>query len=285
MTGNAELTAFGALSRMSLVAAVVLLAGCSATPAAGPGWTAQPAPSGTAAPGAGASGTAAPGSPPSGTASASPDAAGGAPASASATPGEPQGAATAASWKTFSDPARTVSFDLPTDWIAQSVPPEEGVLPGGLKVEVKKPDGTFVAALRTGLPPSSADCPESARRPYTVVSSVPFELSAEGGEGTIPPRMVYRVIQGYRYFGSYGITNLVGGTDGQACQLRNVVRGPAGKGDYSFGDLVALKAFAPDEKVAPAKAFDTLGQAAQYVNESADFANVQRMLMSLKVKN
>jgi hypothetical protein len=48
---------------------------------------------------------------------------------------------------------------------------------------------------------------------------------------------------------------------------------------------VTLKAFAPDEKVAPAKAFDTLGQAAQYVNESADFANVQRMLMSLKVKN
>jgi hypothetical protein len=93
------------------------------------------------------------------------------------------------------------------------------------------------------------------------------------------------VIQGYRYFGSYGITNLVGGTDGQACGLLNVVRGPAGKGDYSFGDLVALKAFAPDEKVAPAKAFDTLGQAAQYVNESPDFANVQRMLMSLKVKN
>lgn len=159
------------------------------------------------------------------------------------------------------------------------------MLPGGLKVEVKKPDGTFVAALRTGLPPPSSDCPESARHPYTVISSVPFELSAQGGEGTIPPRMVYRVIQGYRYFGSYGITNLVGGTDGQACVLRNVVRGPAPKGDYSFGDLVNLKAFAPDEKVAPAKAFDTLGQAAQYVNESPDFANVQRMLMSLKVKN
>lgn len=159
------------------------------------------------------------------------------------------------------------------------------MLPGGLKVEVKKPDGTFVAALRTGLPPSSPDCPDDARHPYTVISSVPFELAAQGGAGTIPPRMVYRVIQGYRYFGSYGITNLVGGTDGRACELRNVVRGPDGKGDYSFGDLVVLKAFAPDEKVAPAKAFDTLAQAAQYVNDSSDFANVQRMLMSLKVKN
>ena len=178
-----------------------------------------------------------------------------------------------------------MSFELPENWIAQSVPPEEGALPGALKIEVKKPDGTFMAALRTGLPPSSADCPEGARRPYTVISSVPVELSAEGGEGTIPPRVVFRVIQGYRYFGSYGITNIVGGADGQACELRNIVRGPAGRGDYSFGDLVAVKAFAPDEKVAPAKAFNTLGEAAKYASESADFANVQRMLMSLKIKN
>ena len=260
-------------SGVSLVAAAVLLTGCSGPQAGSPGWTAQAEPPGTASSAAAASASASSGA---GAASAT----GSAPAS-----GEPLAVPTAASWKTFSDPAKTVSFDLPADWVAQSVAPEEGVLPGGLKVDVKKPDGTFMAALRTGLPPSSTDCPENARHPYTVISSVPFELAAQGGEGTIPPRMVYRVIQGYRYFGSYGITNLVGGTDGQACELRNVVRGPAGKGDYSFGDLVALKAFAPDEKVAPAKAFDTLGQAAQYVNESTDFANVQRMLMSLKVKN
>jgi hypothetical protein len=158
-------------------------------------------------------------------------------------------------------------------------------LPGALKIEVKKPDGTFMAALRTGLPPSSAECPEPSRRPYTVVSSVPVEVAAAGGEGTIPPRVVFRVIQGYRYFGSYGITNVVGGADGQACELRNILRGPAGKGDYSFGDVVSVRAFAPDEKVAPAKAFDTLGEAARYANEGTEFANVQRMLMSLKIKN
>jgi len=165
------------------------------------------------------------------------------------------------------------------------VAPEEGALPGALKVEVKKPDGTFMAALRTGLPSSTAECPEASRRPYTVISSLPVEVATAGGEGTIPPRVVFRVIQGYKYFGSYGITNVVGGADNQACELRNTVRGPAGKGDWSFGDLVTLKTFAPDEKVAPAKAFDTLGQAAGYANESADFANVQRMLMSLEIKN
>ena len=48
---------------------------------------------------------------------------------------------------------------------------------------------------------------------------------------------------------------------------------------------MSLKAFAPDEKVAPAKAFDTLDQAARYAGEDVDFANVQRMLMSLEIKN
>ena len=261
----------GVLPGAAVLLAGALLAGCSTPSNSGPAWTAEPGDSGATA-------TASP----DGSASAGPSSGATAAASASATAGP---AATASAWKTFSDPAKTVVFDLPESWIAQSVPPEEGTLPGALKIEVKKPDGTFVAALRTGLPPSSADCPADARRPYTVLSSVPVELSAEGGEGTIPPRVVFRAIQGYRFFGSYGITNIVGGADGQACELRNIVRGPADKGDYSFGDLVSVRAFAPDEKVAPAKAFDTLDQAATYASESADFANVQRMLMSLEIKN
>jgi hypothetical protein len=264
------------VSGVSLLVAGALLAGCSNGASGQPGWTAQPDPSGVA--GAGASAPAredasSPASPPG---SATPG----------ATPsGSPRAVATAAAWKNFSDPGRTLSFDLPEDWVAQSVTPEEGTLPGALKIEVKKPDGTFMAALRTGLPPSSSECPEASRRAYTVVSSVPVELSAGGGEGTIPPRVVFRVIQGYKYFGSYGVTNVVGGADGQACELRNILRGPAGKGDYSFGDVVSVRAYAPDEKVAPAKAFDTLDQAAHYANEGSEFANVQRMLMSLKIKN
>lgn len=258
-----------ALAGASVLLAGALLAGCSTPSNSGSGWTTPPSGPGTTA---------------AATAPAS------AAASASATPGATGSAAaepvaTASAWKTFSDPAKSVSFELPQEWKAQSVAPEEGAQPGALKVEVKKPDGTFMAALRTGLPPSAAECPQDARRPYTVISSVPAELSAEGGEGTIPPRVVFRVIQGYRYFGSYGVTNVVGGADGQACELRNIIRGPAGKGDYSFGDLIAVRAFAPDEKVAPAKAFDTLDQAAKYAAESSDFANVQRMLMSLEIKN
>ncbi|MET3718477.1 MULTISPECIES: hypothetical protein [unclassified Arthrobacter] len=268
MTSTA--TSWG-LRTAALLMAGALVAGCSSAPGgSGTAWTAEPGTStGTGAPTSGAS---APASGPAATPSGSP----------STTSGP---AATASAWKTFTDPGKTVGFDLPEEWIAQSVTPGEGTLPGALKIEVKKQDGTFVAALRTGLPPSESVCPDAGKKPYLVISSVPVKLPGLMGEGTIAPHAVFRVIQGYRYFGSYGITNIVGGSDGQACELRNVVRGPAGKGDYSFGDVGVLKVFAADEKVAPARAFDTLDQAAKYVDESSDFANVQRMLMSLEIKN
>ncbi|MGO4493301.1 hypothetical protein AB4Y86_14590, partial [Arthrobacter sp. 2YAF22_2] len=202
-------------------------------------------------------------------------------ATASATAG-----ATAAAWKTFTDPGKSVSFDLPQDWIAQSVTPAQGTLPGALRIEVKDAEGRYLAALQTGLTPQPAGaCAADAAKPYVVVSSVPVELPHRGGDGTIDPHVVFRVIQGYKYFGSYGITNVVGGAAGKSCALQNLVRGPEGKGDYSFGDLAELKAFAADQKVAPAKAFDTLAQADKYVNDGSEFANVQRMLMSLKIKN
>ncbi|MCF3141013.1 hypothetical protein LRQ04_17325 [Paenarthrobacter sp. AR 02] len=192
--------------------------------------------------------------------------------------------ATALSWKTFSDPAKTVSFELPEDWIAQSLTPEADSLPGAVKVEVKDGAGKYIATLQTGLPAQAPSaCPAGQSRPYVVISSVPLDLPHSEGPETIDPRVVFRVIQGYKFFGSYGVTNVVAGSDGQSCELRNRVQGPAGKGDYSFADVPAIHAYAADEKVAPAKAFDTLDLAAKYAVHGSDFANVQRMLLSLKV--
>ncbi|CAM3331633.1 hypothetical protein PSET11_03254 [Arthrobacter ulcerisalmonis] len=255
-----------------VVATALTVAGCSTPATKGPAWTADP----------GASGATSPTPSQSAGTSNSPDNASVSPSTDATT----TRVATAAVWKNYTDSAKRVSFDLPQDWIAQSVPVAEGTLPGAIAVEVKKPDGTFVAALKTGLPPSSAaDCPEASRKTYTVISSVPVDLPTATGDGVFAPRVVFRVIQGYRYFGSYGITNVVGGAENQACELRNTVRGPASIGDYSFGDIPVLRAFATDEKVAPAKAFDTLSQAATYVDQGSEFAIVQRMLMSLKVTN
>ncbi len=254
----------------SLVLAAILLtaglAACSENSKSGPVWTA----------GSGSS-AAASGTPPAAAPSGSP--------TASGTPGgTPTAAPTAARWKKYSDAGQKVSFELPEEWIAQSVAPDAGSLSGALKVEVKDAEGEYIATLHTGLQPGKVPaCTPTAKRNYVVLSSVPLDIPHADTDATISPRVVFRVIQGYKFFGSYGITNLVAGTDGKACQLRNVVQGPAGKGDIYFGDLPAVHAFAADEKVAPAKSFDTLGQAAKYVEQSPDFANVQRMLLSLKV--
>ncbi|MGX9900522.1 hypothetical protein ACW0JT_12615 [Arthrobacter sp. SA17] len=270
MTGTG-ISASLRLTSVLLVAAAAMAA-CSNDGKGTPAWTAGASPSDSASQATTANPTETPVS-----------------ATAEATPSgaeTPVVGATASAWKVFNDPGKTVSFELPQEWITQSLPPVDGSLPGALKIEVKDSKGAYLATLQTGLPAAApVDCAAAAAKPYVVVSSVPVELPHADGEGTIPPRVVFRVIQGYKFFGSFGITNMVGGTDGKACTLQNVVRGPAGKGNYSFGDLTALKAFATDEKVAPAKSFDTLDQAAKYVNEGSEFANVQRMLMSLKINN
>lgn len=271
MTGTGTFpgnTSRGVRIAAALAIAAAALSGCSTDGKGAPAWTAGGGPSGSAASAEPSQG-------------ATPGATPGATASGTAAPGS-----TASAWKVFTDPAKNVSFELPQDWIAQSVTPEQGTMPGALKVEVKDAKGGYLATLQTGLQPQpAAACADAAAKPYVVVSSVPVELPHRAGEGTIDPHVVFRVIQGFKYFGSYGITNVVGGAGGKSCALQNVVRGPEGKGDYSFGDLASLTAFAPDQKVAPAKSFDTLDQAAKYVNEGSEFANVQRMLMSLKIKN
>jgi hypothetical protein len=276
MTGTA--LSRGARIAGALAVAAAAVSGCSGGGGGTPAWTAGSNPSGaTAGPDSGPGGTTTGAT----TGSAEPTASGSASGSESAAPGS-----TASAWKVFSDPAKNITFELPQEWIAQSVAPDQGTMPGALKIEVKDAKGGYLATLQTGLQPRAVPaCPEEAGRPYVVVSSVPVELPHRDGEGTIDPRVVFRVIQGYKYFGSYGITNMVGGAGGKGCLLQNVVRGPDGKGDYSFGDLTALKSFAPDQKVAPAKSFDTLDQAAKYVNEGSEFANVQRMLMSLRINN
>ncbi|MFD5278801.1 hypothetical protein ACFWIX_14750 [Pseudarthrobacter sp. NPDC058362] len=274
MRGQAARTPYPATAPALFAAAALFLSGCTGPGGGGSGWTAAP----EAPPASEAAGE-----DPGATATSSPSAT--SPGTADPSAG-PQPAATASAWKTYSAPDKSVSFELPEEWIVQSVSTAKGTLAGALALEVKKPDGTFMAALRTGLPPSSATCSEAAKREYTVLSSVPAgNLAAGTVAGTIPPRVVFRVIKGYRYFGSYGITNVVAGTDGRACELRNTVRGPAAKGDYSFGDVPVLRAFAADEKVAPAKAFNTLAEAGEYAAESEDFANVQRMLMSLEIED
>lgn len=257
-----------AVRAAAALALAMVAAGCGAGSAA-PTWTAVPS-AGTA--------SAAPGGPSAGASSPSAPAASG-PGSG----GTPSPGATSATWKTYTDPAKKVRFDLPADWIVQSADPAAGAAPGSLHIEVKKADGTFVAALQTGLPvPTSAPCDPAQAKPYSVLNSVPVTVPFADGPSVITPRFVFRVIQGYKYFGSFGLTALATpAQDGKACRLLNIVPGPAGIGGYSFADSVEVVPPSPQAQVAPLSSFDTLAQASAYVRDSGDFADAQRMIMSL----
>jgi hypothetical protein len=203
---------------------------------------------------------------------------------ASSATGTPSPGATSAEWKTFTDPGKTISFDLPASWIVQSAPAAAGSSAGALHFDVKKGDGTFVAALQTGLPvPTPQPCDPAQAKSYSVLNSLPVDLPFEDGPTAISPRFVYRVIQGYKYFGSLGLVGVATvAQDSKACRLVNIVPGPAGIGGYSFSDVLEVTPLAPDAKVAPLTSFDSLAQASAYVRDSGDFADAQRMIMSLK---
>jgi hypothetical protein len=255
-----------ALPSAAVLAAALVLAGCGAGSGA-PVWT------GVASAG---TGSAAPGGPSSG----APTPTG--PLASSGT-GTPSPGATSAQWKTYTDPAKKVKFDLPAAWIVQTTDPAPGAAPGALRLEVKKGDGTLVAALATGLQvPTAAPCDPAAAKAYSVLNSVPVTVPFADGPTVITPRFVFRVIQGYKYFGSFGLTGLATpAQDGKACQLLNMVPGPAGIGGYSFSDTVEVVPPSTDAKVAPLKSFDSLAQASAYVRDSGEFADAQRMIMSL----
>ena len=113
---------------------------------------------------------------------------------------------TAAVWKSYTDPGRTISFELPQDWTTQLVP---GSNPAALHVEVRDQDGAVVATLQTHITGLGGACQPGAMRPYTVLSSIPMAIpSTSTGSTAVDPRFVYRLIQGVTHFyASYGITD------------------------------------------------------------------------------
>lgn len=187
-------------------------------------------------------------------------------------------------WKRYSDPSNLVAFELPEAWIVQAVPPAEGTAEGAVALQVKNGEGAVLAELRTGIQGLDRGCDAAGALPYTVLSSVPMELPAVGDQPGVhvEPRFVFRVLQGYRFFGSYGITNLVGGPDNRACRLYNVVEGPAPVNGYMFGDVLQATAPAPADPVEPLKAFNTIAEAQEY-SLTPEFQTIQRMIVSLRV--
>ncbi|GAB3546097.1 hypothetical protein GCM10027404_05790 [Arthrobacter tumbae] len=187
-------------------------------------------------------------------------------------------------WTAFTDEQRQVSFEVPENWTVEPIEdPGEGFSEGGLHFDVSNAEGVSMAELHTRIVSPSEECGADAASPYIVLTSEPVDLpSTAEAEGSIEPRFVVRLIQGYRFFSSYGVTDMVGGADGAACVLNNTVQGPEHIGLYSFGDSIQLRALDPTQVGSRTESFATIAEAQKRFDQE-DFDQIRRMIMSLQV--
>lgn len=187
-------------------------------------------------------------------------------------------------WKVFTDPARLVSFELPETWVVQPLQPEAGAYaPDSLHFAVRTPAGATAAELHSGILADETPCPAEDQAPYYVIGSAPLDLAGgQAADTAIEPRFVIRLITGFRFFGAYGITDQVGGSEGLACSLTNTVQGSEALGRFSFGDLEVLAPKAPANTGPGTVSFGTITEAEEYYG-TPEFATIRDMIQSVQI--
>jgi hypothetical protein len=186
--------------------------------------------------------------------------------------------APAAEWKSFTDSSKSITFDAPAQWTT-----EEGIrnTEKGKSIRVLDESGIPVAILLTELSGFGGACGPGSMLPYHVLVSIPMELpTTQEGAQAIQPHFVFRVrsVEG-KLYGSYGITDVVGGTDGTACMIYNLVSASPTNG-YMFGDSPQI--LTSDFEGIPPKVFSSLEEANAYV-AGERFLKIQRMITSLRI--
>ncbi|HEX2245990.1 MAG TPA: hypothetical protein VHH13_00325 [Arthrobacter sp.] len=185
-------------------------------------------------------------------------------------------------WKTYTDPAGTLSFDLPEDWAVQHQPEPTQASNGGIHLDIRDGEGRVVAQLHTRLLLEEAQCTPGNVTDYVVLASEPLDVAAVDGAGNIEPRFVFRMLRGYKFFASMGITNKVGGVDNKACAIQNAVAGPDSVGLYSFSDTPVHGVLSADEPAGELKSYNTVQEALEYL-ETDRFAKLREMITSLRI--
>jgi hypothetical protein len=186
--------------------------------------------------------------------------------------------APAAEWKSFTDSSKTITFDVPASWTTREDTRDSDK---GKSIRVLDESGIPVAMLQTELSGFGGACGPDSMVPYHVLVSISMDLpSTQAGAHAIPPRFVFRVqaVQG-KFYGSYGITDSMAGTDGTACMIYNLVSAsPANS--YMFGD--SLQILTSDSAGIPPKVFSSLEEANRYV-AGERFLQIQKMITSLRI--
>lgn len=208
-------------------------------------------------------------------------------ATASAAGGQASGAAplpkaSVKGWKVYSDPDRTVSFELPADWIVQRQAKPTMPSDGGVHLNVRDAAGKVVAELHTRLKVPKEKCGPGEAKEYSVVLTEPAKVASAGGKDSIKPLFVFRTLLGYQYFGSYGLTDQPGGDGISACRLQNTVAGPKPVGVYSFSNAAVHGAPAPGRDTGALEMFGLIAEAKAFT-QTERFKTIKQVIKSLKI--
>ncbi|NYD79440.1 hypothetical protein [Arthrobacter cupressi] len=185
----------------------------------------------------------------------------------------------------YTSPDGRVTFDYPQQWTVRA---KESSAPGEIRLTVHDAEGKKLAELVYGSQGGGLGGGCATPVPYTVLDyaevSLPYNKAFEG---VITPRFAYRAMEtNGRVLASYGLTSTVGGADGKACSIYNVVNGPAESPSYMFASGAQMRAdFSDAEAQAQGvMTFATMDEAINYRN-SEEYRLLKAMITSLKIPN
>jgi len=190
--------------------------------------------------------------------------------------------ATIDGWKVYTDPDRVLSFELPADWVVQRQVKPSQPSDKGLHLDIRDSSGELAAQLHTRLKLPKATCSAGGVTELRVLLSEPAKVPAVKSADTVEPVFVYRTLLGYKYFGSYGLTDKPAGDGVQACIVENTVSGPKSVGTYSFATAVRHGTPAPGEKTGLLDKYGLIAEAERFITTKR-FKTVQQVIMTLQI--
>ncbi|MFT4469698.1 hypothetical protein ACMX2H_07260 [Arthrobacter sulfonylureivorans] len=190
--------------------------------------------------------------------------------------------ATIDGWKVYTDPDRVLSFEIPADWVVQRQVKPSQPSDNGLHLDIRDSSGKLAAELHTRLKLPKDTCSAGGVTELRVLLSEPAKVPAVASADTVDPVFVYRTLLGYKYFGSYGLTDKPAGNGFQACTVENTVNGPKSVGTYSFATAVRHGTPAPGEKTGLLDKYGLIAEAERFIT-TKHFKTVQQVIMTLQI--
>lgn len=186
---------------------------------------------------------------------------------------------------TYTSADGRVSFDHPAEWTVRETSSDTWTAPGAVNLVVLDLTGRKVVEVGFGGAAAGlGSACDGPALPYTVLESV--EVSGKpynaASPGTVPPRFVYQAFESNGVvLVSFGITTRTGATSGSACQLEQIVDGPAEAPQYVFANVPVLSAGDSLELAQSkgAQSFATMDEARNWQNTD-EYKQIRQMILS-----